>query len=113
MCNKAACNKAADWGGMTMCRIYALVTFAIAAFGLLPAPTDATTLTMENVINRVAGNAPAHPDEPFATFGFYAPGLINPADGQPYQLAGAPGQISRFPAGFPRDEPLVNDIVIY
>jgi hypothetical protein len=98
---------------MTMRRIYVLVTFAIAAFGLPPAPTGATTLTMENVINRVPGNGPAQPDEPFATFGFYAPGLINPADGQPYQLAGAPGQISRFPAGFPRDEPLVNDIVIY
>ena len=68
---------------------------------------------MENVINRVPGNGPAQPDEPFSTFGFYAPDLINPADGQPYQLAGAPGQISRFPAGFPRDEPLVNDIVIY
>ena len=96
-----------------MRRIYVLVTFAIAAFGLPPAPTGATTLTMENVINRVPGNGPAQPDEPFVTFGFYAPNLINPADGQPYQLAGAPGQISRFPAGFPRDEPLVNDVVIY
>jgi len=109
----AAYNKAANWGGMTMRHIYVFVTFAIAAFGLPPAPTGATTLTMENVINRVPGNGPAQPGEPFFAFGFYAPNLINPADGQPYQLAGAPGQISRFPAGFPRDEPLVNDIVIY
>src|SRR4051794_16474369 len=98
---------------MTMRRIYVLVTFAVVAFVLPLAPTGATTLIMENVINRVPGNGPAQPGEPFFAFGFYAPDLINPADGQPYQLAGAPGQISRFPAGFPRDEPLVNDIVIY
>jgi len=81
--------------------------------GVTLSSAGATTLMMENVINRAPGSGPAQPDEPFVTFGFYQPDGVNPADGQPYLTAGAPGQIARFPAGFPRDEPLVNDLRPY
>ena len=81
--------------------------------GVTLSSAGATTLMMENVINRAPGSGPAQADEPFVTFGFYQPDGVNPADGQPYLTAGAPGQIARFPAGFPRDEPLVNDLRPY
>jgi hypothetical protein len=96
-----------------MRRINLLSAFAIAALGLVPAPVGATTLTMENVINRAPGSGPAQPNEPFFAFGLCAPENINPGDGQPFATACAPAQLGRYPAGVPRDEPLINDIRPY
>lgn len=87
--------------------------FGAAALSLTPISAGATTLTMESVFNRAPGSGPAQPGEPFFTFGLYEPDLLNPADGQPFLTASAPGEIARFPAGFPRDESLVNDLRVY
>lgn len=92
---------------------YLLFALAIAALGLPPAPADATTLMMENVINRAPGTGGAQPGEPFFTFGLCQPDNLNPADGLPFLTACAPGQLGRYPAGVPRDEPLVNDLRVY
>ena len=94
-----------------MRRISCLLVLGITAFALTPA--DATTLTMENVINRVPRSGEAGPNDPFGTFGFCQPSAINPGDGQPFLTACAPGEMGRYPAGVPRDEPLVNDVRPY
>src|SRR5690349_20644391 len=90
-----------------------LSAFAIAALGLMPASVGASTLTMENVINRVPGNGPAGPDDPFFTFGFYQPNGINPATGEPNLAASAPGEIAYYAAGFTREEALVDAVRVY
>ena len=90
-----------------------LSVLAVAALGLMPVAAGATTLTMENVINKAPGSGPAQPGEPFFTFGLCNPSAINPADGQPFATACAPGEMGRYPAGVPRDEPLVNDLRVY
>ena len=92
---------------------YFLLAFAGAALGLAPATAEATTLTMENVINRAPGTGEAQPGDPFFTFGLCNPSAINPADGLPFATACAPGEMGRYPAGVPRDEPLVNDLRVY
>lgn len=96
-----------------MRRISLFSALAIAALGVAPGSARATTLTMENVINRAPGSGRAQPGEPFFAFGFCAPENINPGDGQPFATACAPGQLGRYPAGVPRDEPLINDIRPY
>src|SRR5262249_50809463 len=52
---------------------YLASALAVAVLGLAAAPAAATTLTMENVINRVPGTGPAGENEGFFTFGFYQP----------------------------------------
>ena len=52
---------------------YLLFASAIAALGLTPPPVGATTLTMENVINRVPGSGEAGPNDPFGPFGLCQP----------------------------------------
>jgi hypothetical protein len=96
-----------------MPRIWLPFAFAIAALGLAPVPAGATTLTMENIINKAPGSGDAQPGEPFFTIGLCNPSAINPADGLPFATACAPGEMGRYPAGVPRDEPLVNDLRIY
>jgi hypothetical protein len=90
-----------------------LLTFASVALGVTLASAGATTLTMENVINKAPGTGPAQPGEPFFTFGLCNPSAINPADGLPFATACAPGEMGHYPAGVPRDEPLVNDLRVY
>ena len=83
------------------------------ALGATLTTAGATTLTMENVINRVPGSGEAGPNDPFVTFGLCQPDAINPATGMPNLVACAPGEIANYPAGVPRDEPLVNDVRPY
>jgi PEP-CTERM motif len=92
---------------------YLLLAYAGVALGVTLTAAGATTLTMENVINRVPGSGEAGPNDPFATFGLCQPSAINPGDGLPFLTACAPGEIGRYPAGVPRDEPLVNDVRPY
>jgi len=92
---------------------YLLFTFTSVALGATLTSAGATTLTMENVINRVPGSGDAGPNDPFVTFGLCQPSAINPGDGLPFLTACAPGQLGRYPAGVPRDEPLVNDVRPY
>ena len=92
---------------------YLLLAFAAVALGVTLTSAGATTLTMENVINRVPGSGDAGPNDPFVTFGLCQPSAINPGDGLPFLTACAPGQLGRYPAGVPRDEPLVNDVRPY
>jgi hypothetical protein len=84
-----------------------------AALAVTTVAAGATTLTMENVINRVPGSGPAGPDDPFFTFGFYQPGGINPATGEPNLAASKPGEIAYYPAGVPRDEALVDAVRVF
>jgi hypothetical protein len=84
-----------------------------AALAVMTVAAGATTLTMENVINRAPGTGGAQPGDPFFTFGLCQPSAINPGDGLPYLTACAPGQTGRYPAGVPRDEPLVSDLRVY
>jgi len=92
---------------------YLLLVFASVALGVTATSAGATTLTMENVINRAPGTGEAQPGEPFFTFGLCNPSAINPADGLPFATACAPGEMGRYPAGVPRDEPLVSDLRVY
>jgi len=92
---------------------YLLSAFASIAFGLTLASAGATTLTMENVIDKAPGTGGAQPGEPFFTFGLCNPSAINPADGLPFATACAPGEMGRYPAGVPRDEPLVSDLRVF
>src|SRR4051794_15071699 len=85
--------------------VYLLSALAIAAVGM--APTSASTTTL---INRVPGTGPAGENEGFFTFGFYQPNGINPSTGEPNLPASAPGEIAYYPAGVPRDEPLVDAV---
>ena len=96
-----------------MRRGYMVLAFAGVALGVTLTSAGATTLTMENVINKAPGTGGAQPGEPFFTFGLCNPSAINPGDGLPYLTACAPGQLGRYPAGVPRDEPLVNDLRVY
>jgi hypothetical protein len=95
---------------MIMHRTYLPLALGIISLGLMPAAASATTLTMENVINRVPGSGPSGPNDPFVASGFCQPSTINPGDGLPFLTACAPGEMGRYPAGVPRDEPLVNDL---
>jgi len=92
---------------------YLLLTFASIALGVTLASASATTLTMENVIDRAPGTGGVQPGDPFFTFGLCNPSAFNPADGLPFATACAPGEMGRYPAGVPRDEPLVNDLRVY
>jgi hypothetical protein len=96
-----------------MRRGYLLLVFASVAYGVTLPSAGATTLTMENVINRIPGSGEAGPNDPFVTIGLCQPSGINPGDGQPFLTACAPGQMGRYPAGVPPDEPLVTDVRIY
>ncbi len=80
---------------------YLLSAFAAVALGVMSTSAGATTLTMENVINRVPGSGDAGPNDPFVTFGLCQPSAINPGDGLPFLTACAPGEMGRYPAGFP------------
>jgi hypothetical protein len=89
------------------------VAFSGVALGATLTSAGATTLSMENVINRVPGSGDTGPNASFVTFGLCQPSAINPGDGLPFLTACAPGQLGRYPAGVPRDEPLVNDLRVY
>jgi hypothetical protein len=96
-----------------MCKGHLLLACAMAALGLTPTSAGATTLTMEPVINAAPGSGPAQPGEAVGVFPLYQPNNINVADGLPFLTASAPGETARYPAGFPRDEPLVDAFRVY
>src|SRR5439155_20653442 len=89
-------------GGGVMRLGYLLSALAGVALGATLTTAGATTLTMENVINRVPGSGEAGPNDPFGTFGLCQPSAINPATGMPNLVACAPGEIANYPAGVPR-----------
>jgi hypothetical protein len=92
---------------------YLLSALAGVALGATLTSAGATTSTMENVINRVPRSGKAGPNDPFGIFGLCQPTAINPGNGRPFLTACAPGEMGRYPAGVPRDEPLVNDLHVY
>lgn len=69
------------------------------------APAAHATLVIEPVFNLAAGTGPSD-----TTLGFYIPGLINPATGEPFLTADEPGEVVTYPAGFPAD-PILADVV--
>lgn len=73
---------------------------------VLAVPTAATAdLIIEPVFNRVAGVGPDT-----NVLGFYLPGFINPATGEPFLTADEPGEIITYPAGYPPDPVLVSTV---
>ena len=84
-----------------MRRGYMVLAFAGVSLGVTLTSAGATTLTMENVINKAPGTGGAQSGEPFFTFGLCNSSAINPGDGLPYLTACAPGQLGRYPAGVP------------
>ena len=92
---------------------YLLSALAGVALGVTLTSAGATTLTMENVINRVPRSGAAGPNDPFGPFGLCQPTVINPGDGQPFLTACAPGEMGRYPAEGPRDEGSANDVRAY
>jgi hypothetical protein len=77
---------------------------ATALLLLLPGAAPAS-LIMEPVFNVVPGTGGAATVLPFPL-----PDAINGATGLPFILADEPGEIVTYPAGFPADPVLVNDI---
>ena len=80
---------------------YMLLAGVGVALGVTSTFAGATTLTMENVINRAPGSGDAGPNDPFVTFGLCQPSAINPGDGLPFLTACAPDRWAVIRPGFP------------
>jgi hypothetical protein len=81
---------------------YLLLAFAGVAPGVTLSSAGATTLMMENVINKAPGTGDAGPNDPFATFGLCQPSAINSGDGLPFLTACARAVGSLSCRGSPR-----------
>lgn len=75
---------------------------------LVTASAAQAELFVEPVFNSVPGTGPGE-----GILGFYLPDFINPATGEPFAVSDAPGVVSVYPAGFPPDPVLTNDIRFY
>ena len=89
------------------------VAGVVVALASAPVPSDAGTLTMEAVFNRAPGSGPMGPNDPFFVTTLYNLDFPNLATGESFAVSTAPGEISNYAAGFPRDQGLVDAVRFY
>ena len=82
-----------------------MLPFLVAALALVVPATATADLIIEPVFNRVAGSGAGE-----NIIGFFQPGFINPATGEPFLTADEPGEVITYPAGFPPDDVLVTTL---
>ena len=85
----------------------------VVALASTPVSAGAATLTMEAVFNSAPGSGPPGPNDPFFVAPLYNFDVLNLANHQPFAVSTAPGEISNYAAGFPRDQGLVDDVRFY
>jgi|SoiMethySBSTD1v2_1073268.scaffolds.fasta_scaffold480655_2 hypothetical protein len=89
------------------------VAGVVVALASAPVPSGAGTLTMEAVFNRAPGSGPMGPNDPFFVTTLYNLDFPNLATGESFAVSTAPGEISNYAAGFPRDQGLVDAVRFY